>query len=379
MTCLTYLEPLTDGHCAFWAQMTLRGAAADPRVDQVRLVTGPEMAKRLEETVAATGLELEILPPDQLRELTQPDLLKRGRAQWEAARDCLGTSGGQLFLPFFDHAIYGALLDRRPVPGQVSGIIFRPPNGHNYPAGLRRGLDTGRRWGSYIGAQRPALRKLFTLDERAPRSAVSRMAGLLTFLPDPSPDLSLLENRTPCPRADGRRVLLLFGALAERKGIFVLLEALSHLSSEQRSRLALRFVGRVDSPDRESFGARLEAARAAYPEVAIELVDRFVSDSELAQEVVDCDVVLAPYQNHVGSSGVVFWAAAAGKPLIAQRTGLIGYQVERHGLGTAVDTTDAAALAAALERASPRKRNDTFLKAHSPDVFTQTILEGCFG
>ncbi|WP_146592396.1 glycosyltransferase [Puniceibacterium confluentis] len=376
MTTLTYFEPLEAGHCAFWARMTLLAAARDPRVSRLRLVTGAEMADRLSDVITTAGPEVTVLDETAIAALRQDGLMARGRAQWAAARAQLDGVGGQLFLPFMDHAVYGAVLDRAKVEGQISGIIFRPPNTYNYPLSVGRLKQSTRRWGSYLAAQRPELRRLFSLDEYAPRAAISRMAGLLTFLPDPTPDLSLLENRARQPRADGGTVYLLFGALAERKGIFALLDALGHLPADSRAGLVLRFVGRIDPADRSRFMAHLAQVQSACPEAVIELVDDFVSDETLAQEVVDCDVVLAPYQNHIGSSGVVFWAAAAGKPLIAQNTGMMGYQIAEHDLGLTVNTTDPLALALALDRTEARPRNAAFLAAHTPDRFTDTILEG---
>jgi glycosyltransferase involved in cell wall biosynthesis len=380
MTCLTYFEPLEEGHCTLWAQLILRAAAEDGRVTQLRLVTSANLARRLEAVVKATGLELKILSETQLALLRQNQLSARGLAQWAAARSCLDDSKGQLFLPFFDHAAFGAALDRRGVAGHISGVIFRPPNAFNQAASLRRRLDSARRWVSYLTARRKAVRRLFTLDEMAPKAAVSRAAGLLTFLPDPAPDLSLLQGRSSQLRTDGRKVFLLFGSLGQRKGIFAIIESLSQLPAARRAAMALRFVGRVLPQDRETFLARLEAARSTYSEMAIEWLDNFVSEETLAQEVIDCDVVLAPYQNHVGSSGVMFWAAAAGKPLIGQRTGLMGYQLERYNLGFATDTTDPRALAGALTRAldgaGHRPSNKAFLRAHSPAAFTGTILDG---
>ncbi len=377
MTCLTYFEPLEAGHCAFWAEMVLQAAARDERISRLRLVTSPTLATRLDTTVRSTRLELVQIRQSDLAELRKDNLLQRGKAQWNTARNLLAVTGGHLFLPFLDHAIYGAILDRSKVNGRVSGIIFRPPNGYNLPTSSRRSLDVARRWGSYLAARRPALHRLFTLDEYCANSLISRAAGILTFLPDPTPDLSLLHHRTRQPREDGRRVLLLFGALAARKGIFAALEALKHLSPEANSKTVLRFVGKVVPPDRDAFKAKIAEVRSLCPNAKIELVDAFVSNDILAQEVVDCDVVLAPYQNHVGSSGVIFWAVAAAKPLIAQSTGLMGYQLDHYGLGMPVDTHDSKSLAAAFANVDTFSRNTAFLASHSPKAFTNTILNGC--
>lgn len=376
MTRLTYFEPLTAGHCAFWAGIVLQAAARDPRVEHLRLVAGAELAARLAPVTAAHGIRVEILPQDELAQLSGGGLLRRGRAQWSKARALLAAEGGQLFLPFFDHALYGAILDRRPVNGQVSGIIFRPPNGWNLPATARSRLDAVRRWTSYAAARRPALRALFTLDEWASAQPIARRLGLLRFSPDPAPDLSLLAAAGP-PRRGSRRVALLFGALTRRKGIFRLLEAVAHLAPETRAALEIRFVGRLDAEDRAAFLTALSETRAAFPESLLTLVDRYVPDQELACEIAGCDVVLAPYQNHVGSSGVAYWSAAAGKPLITQNTGFIGWQAGAHGLGIAIDATDARALARALSApvVAPATAQ-AFLAEHRPETFARAILNG---
>jgi glycosyltransferase involved in cell wall biosynthesis len=376
VTTFTYFEPLIAGHCAFWARMVLAAAGRDPRITRLRLVTGAAMAERLSDVIGETSLELEVLAQSRIRPMEEGRLLDRGRAQWAEARAILEPVGGHLFLPFFDHALYGAILDRKRVNGKVSGIIFRPPNDFNYPSTVNRRLDAVRRWTTYVAATRPALGRLFTLDERAPESRISRAMHILTYLPDPVPDIALLQGLIPEPRLDGRRSLLLFGALSERKGVFQALEAIHHLSAEDRRGLALRFVGRVDPADSAVFLSRLEEIRVTYPEAVIELENRFVSDSELAREVVDCAVVLAPYQNHVGSSGVIFWASAAGKPLLSQNTGLMGYQIDRHKLGLAVDTTDPKALAEAFSSVRKMPVNQGFIDSHSSEAFTRTILDG---
>jgi glycosyltransferase involved in cell wall biosynthesis len=278
-----------------------------------------------------------------------------------------------------DHAAFGAILDRRKVHGQVSGIIFRPPNSFNHASPIARSLDSCRRWSTYLTAQRPALNRLFTLDECAASQGWVKKSGLLTFAPDPAPDLPFQSCTVAAAGSGGRRVFLLFGALTQRKGIFKMLDAIKHVPPDRQRTMTLRFVGRVDPSDAEAFHARAAETAGAYPEIRIEILDDFVSEDALAQEVVSCDVVLAPYQNHVGSSGVMFWASAAGKSLIAQKTGLMGYQVMRYGLGMTVDSTDPKAIAASLMSPPLPRRNKAFLQRHSPQAFTRAILDGVLG
>ncbi len=375
MATFTYFEPLSAGHCAFWARIVLEAASRDPRIDRLRFETNAELAVRLSDLIEETGLELVIMPDDHIRNLTSGRLLHRGGAQWSAARHILGRCGGHLMLPFFDHAVYGALLDRRPVRGTVSGIIFRPPNDFGYQPNFRKRLDAARRWSTYISARRPSLKTLFTLDEGAARASGDGLRHL-SFLPDPMPDPSLFAA-SACSRADGRRWFLIFGALSERKGIFKVLEAARLLPDDVARKTGLRFVGRLDAADRDAFLTQLQRLRDGRPDLAIELEDRFVEDEELAREVVSSDVILAPYQNHVGSSGVVLWAAAAGKPLICQKTGAMGSQVAIHKLGLGVDCTDAQALSDALTGDVEAPKVGNLPEIHSPAGFAQRVLDGC--
>lgn len=381
MTTLTYLEPLTDGHCTFWAQMVLEAAARDARVGRFRLVTAPEMADRLRDRVAGLGGEVVVIDPETLARMTQGRLLARGWAQWQAARR--EARKGPVFLPFFDHAVVAAALDPRPIPGggRISGVIFRPPNRHGLADTWQSRIDSLRRWTTYSLARRTLGGPLLTLDEAAPASSAGQRSAALRYLPDPAPDLTLLTSANPVPCDDGRRVVLVFGALTERKGIFQALAAWDHLSPAFRANHVLRFVGRLGADERAPFLAALKACRARHPDARVDLEDRFVSDLDLAGEVLGAHVILAPYQNHVGSSGVLHWAVAAGRPLITQNTGLIGYQVERYGLGHATDCTDPAGIAAALHDcdSSAAARPEAFSQEHTPAAAVETVLRTVLG
>src|SRR3546814_9883678 len=83
------------------------------------------------------------------------------------------------------------------------------------------------------------------------------------------------------------------------------------------------------------------------PDLWLHTKNRHLSRGEIDALVDRCDVVLAPYQRFVGSSGVLLWAASRGRPLLAQDYGLVGRLTADHGLGLTVDTTDVTPLTAA--------------------------------
>lgn len=68
----------------------------------------------------------------------------------------------------------------------------------------------------------------------------------------------------------------------------------------------------------------MEQLNSSGTSAQIKVVDRFLSDDEIPPLVSGADVILAPYLRHVGSSGLLYWPAAAGKSVITQDFGLIG-------------------------------------------------------
>jgi hypothetical protein len=78
--------------------------------------------------------------------------------------------------------------------------------------------------------------------------------------------------------------------------------------------------------------------------------DRRLDRAELDSFVTQSAVILAPYQRFVGSSGVLLWAARAGRPVLAQAFGLVGRLTRDHRLGLVADSSDPAKLAAEIER-----------------------------
>jgi hypothetical protein len=92
--------------------------------------------------------------------------------------------------------------------------------------------------------------------------------------------------------------------------------------------------------------------------------------------------VLAPYQRFVGSSGVLLWAARAGRPVLAQEFGLIGRLTRDYRLGVVADSSDPAKLAAQFEHMveiGPQRFIDLpsanrFVSSRTPHRFASMIL-----
>jgi glycosyltransferase involved in cell wall biosynthesis len=93
--------------------------------------------------------------------------------------------------------------------------------------------------------------------------------------------------------------------------------------------------------------AMMDPAELGPPGPGVELVDRFLSDAELAALLRRADAVVLPYRR-IDSSGVLFAALAFGRALVLSDVGSFRELHDEHGVGVLVPPGDPAALAAAV-------------------------------
>lgn len=277
------------------------------------------------------------------------------------------------------------------LPCKTSGIFFRPKLHYAtlsaHRPTRREQTQAWREQGFWRRALRHRqLKTLFTLDPLA----VTPLRGLggranIVHLPDPvamhPPDqAAVTQLQQALGLAPTRKTFLLFGALDQCKGIYPLLTALRQLSLAQQAQLTLLVVGSMADTERAALLAAL-AEFQCHSAVQLVLQDHFIPDEAIPHYFALADVVLALYQHHVGSSGVLLWAAAAGKAVFASDYGLLGEQVRQQQLGCVVDSTQPAAIAkglAALLTGEPsqmidRAKATRFVQENRVECFVETI------
>lgn len=272
-------------------------------------------------------------------------------------------------------------------PLALSGIYFRPSFHYDQFGDRSTGRDrlksVAKATAIRATLRNPHLRTIFCLDPYAvaqlarwaPDTDVAPLPEPLTKHPGkgaPSPLLSRVE--------DGRRRLVVFGSLDERKGIAVVLEALDGLPEASRKKIALLLAGRFDDRVRRELASRIGSHGAGDVQVIAD--DQRLPEESIQPLLRACDLVMITYQQHVGSSGQLLRAAEAGTPVLATDYGLVGQLVREHQLGLTVDATSPfeirRALAAWLERpdAIPfdPQRAALFAGRNTDDAFAETIL-----
>ena len=160
-----------------------------------------------------------------------------------------------------------------------------------------------------------------------------------------------------------RKLFLFFGDVSGRKGLWELIDSLGALTIEEMQLTCLAIVGQAEPHVERRLAPRLERLAAATP-LSIMRRAAYVDEAELGDWFTAADVVLAPYIQHVGTSNILFLAAAYRRPVISQDFGLMARLTRDYRLGLTVNPSDPSALAGAMR---------SFLGETPPPVFDPEV------
>lgn len=393
--CVLVVEPRADGHQREWLCHIVRQALITDG-PLVWLLVAPELARALAaELPEHADSRVRVLPlgPAETRLCRHPRLVVSAFSLWLSLRRARRRTGAvAAHVLFLDHLSLPLALGFRLRDCRLSGILFRPSVhyrllGPHQPSWAERLRDLRKNLLYRRMLKNDALRAVLSLDPYFPCHAARIYPGgdKVRGVPDPAhpavacrPVEKTLAKKLPSDRV----CLVLFGFLTERKGALVVLDALLKIRHEIASRVAVMLAGRVDPAIAMAVMERRRHVTDERPDVWLHVEDRYLEAAEIEGLLERSDVVLAPYQRFVGSSGVLLWAARAGKPVLTQQFGLIGSLVRHHRLGLTVETGDAIMLAQGIEkmveggfeRFFDRFSAQGFLADHSPQRFARSVL-----
>ena len=343
---LLLFEPRTEGHHLGWLRFIVDDLLSDDWrltvAADLRPESAPAVREHLGDTVSAVTM---VNAYDAVDGWQSGDL--RGLAQ--GLRE---NGADHLFLCAFDevasHCWRRAAMGTLPPPelrGRFGGIYHRPRF-------LAAPWWSPNRWLKQIGFDRWVrhnwVRPLLFVDEYLTRELQVRFPGApVYFLPDPCPpgydgNRAVARQRLDLP--ENKCVMLFYGGGYRRKGLHLAVSALLELPAE--SPAFLLCAGRQNPTGETARGLdRLVRQNRAR------LVNRYVTVAEEKDLFAASDVVLLPYVNHFGTSGVLSRAMAAGKPVIASEEQLLGRLVREHGLGLRFPSGSVPALRDCIRRA----------------------------
>ena len=177
-------------------------------------------------------------------------------------------------------------------------------------------------------------------------------------------------------------MLLLFGVLSPRKGTLQLLKALPLLNSAHAESLCVLFAGPIPEADRATFESTASKVKEQSA-VQVSVINEFIADEDIQPLFQLADLVLAPYQQHVGMSAILVRAAAAQRPVLSSNYGLMGEITHRHSLGWTVDSSSSADIAHEITAFLEGHRNSrydkpamqAFAKQNTATQFAKTLFE----
>ena len=393
---LVIFEPNAGGHhglfiqhlLTYWGKEQLNGAI-ELIVTQRFLDTHQQIAA-LQSSYSNADIRISIIDPlppingGSIRALVKHDLRQGALLK----KKLLEIRPTHALLMYFDHLQISLGTTLRFIDDtHIAGIYFRPSFHypiHKKPSAPSPGAlqQLRKKLQLKMAMRNPRLQTLFSLDPYVvPTLNTMSPHTNAVVLPDGIERPTGTHSDVDWQVKDNRFVALCFGSLAERKGVFKLLDALPHLADAFQQRLALVFTGVVSEKEKDRFYSKVDQMRADT-DVQIIVDNRFVDDAEVQPMIRNADLILVAYQHHIGSSNVLIRAADAGIPVLGSNFGLVGAQIRDHALGTATDTTNPIAIAAALEAQMNQQGTGDFdeeqarrfASNHDAMLFAETIF-----
>jgi glycosyltransferase involved in cell wall biosynthesis len=313
-------------------------------------------------------------------------------SQWLALRRTLVALEAQRALIMsLDDLLLPTLLAPPPPSVEVAGILFKPSFHYGALENDERGAVARfkARLDLYLlrrFARRPG-RRLFSLDSLATSSLRPLLGDRVATLPEPArgyrpapEQVDELAGRLGIDRT--RTCFLLLGSLDARRGVEEVLSAIDQLGAEHARSATLLLAGTLPPRDRRLVRTAIAHLRSSSA-CEVVLAEGTIPEQELMLYFHLADVVLVTHRRHVGSSGTLLHAAAAGRPVVATRAGLIGHQVRSRRLGATVDSASPRSIADGLRAALSTPPDDLFDAAsaarfaaeNTPERYAETLLD----
>jgi glycosyltransferase involved in cell wall biosynthesis len=393
------------GHHGNYIQHQIDRAYQQGFKGTIDIVVLPEFASVHQDTVAAIDRAKQAQIEIELVAISEAEATALGSRSSGLSRTRRNFREWQLFCKYAEalHTTHALImyLDtcelplamgmRSPCP--FSGIYFRPTFHYqmfaNYQPTRKDKLQQWRErltWARILN--HPQLETVFCLDPFAVTAlAAQHSHKKVVHLADPvqpypAKAADLVALKTQLGITAERQVFLLFGGVDGRKGIYQLLEAIELLPLEVCKQFCLLLVGQPHPTDSVNIHQKIVTLCETKSLQAIEHYE-FIPEAIVPAYFQLADAILAPYQRHVGMSGILLLAAAAGKPVLSSDYGLMGELARRYQLGLVVDSTKPTEIAKALTTllsASPHaisnpSQMQLFAAQNSIDLYASTIFE----
>lgn len=260
-----------------------------------------------------------------------------------------------VFLPYLDYCLYALGMLGSPFGPTLWGGICMRPSFHYSNSGLIAPKPKLARIKKFLFLRLLRNRKLkvcYSIDELLCRYVTknySQLAQRLLYIPDPAElkgNHSYRSGRQELGLSDTAIVILVYGAIDERKGLDILVDAL--ISSDKTKNFHILVVG--EQSESIQILMKSELLSSLFKEGRCHVINKFVDDEMQQMVFASSDVVWLGYRNHYTMSGVLVLAGMAGKPVISTASGLLGWYTKENNLGPTFDFNFRSDVVEALEK-----------------------------
>ena len=377
---LLLYEPRVEGHHLGWLRFITEDLLSANRRLTLAVDLRPENAGRVREQLGSLQSSVTLINAYNAAGRRHDDR-KAGSVAY-----CLQQSGAdRVFLCAFDeiasHLWRWAAIGITPpkiLHGRLGGIYHRP----RFLAASRWSFDRRFKEAGFKRLLRQGwLSQLLFVDEfLAAELQVDYPSAPIYFLPDVCPegyegDSNAARQKLNVPA--GKFVFLFYGGGYRRKGLHLAVQAMLDLPAD--SPAFLLCAGKQDPTGETAQGLeKLVTQNRAL------LLNRYVSDDEEKLCFGASDVVLLPYLNHFGTSGVLSRAMSARKSVIVSDEQLLGKLTREHGLGLLFPSGDVKALGARMkqaiafspdEKAKLHEAAGKYARRYSREAFREALVK----
>jgi glycosyltransferase involved in cell wall biosynthesis len=377
---LLLYEPRVEGHHLGWLRFITEDLLTTNRRLTLAVDLRPEKEGRVREQLGSLQSSVTLI------NAYNADGKRHGDKKAGSVAYCLQQSGAdRVFLCAFDeiasHIWRRAAIGVTPpktLHGRMGGIYHRP----RFLAASRWSFDRRFKEAGFQRLIRQGwLSQLLFVDEFLAAELQANYASApIYFLPDVCPPG--YENYGHAARQKlnvpaNKVVFLFYGGGYRRKGLHLAVQAMLDLPAD--SSAFLLCAGKQDPAGETAHGLQ----KLATQNRAL-LINRYVSDDEEKLCFAASDVVLLPYLNHFGTSGVLSRAMSARKPVIVSDEQLLGRLTREQQLGLLFPSGDARALGASLrqaiafsleEKAKFHEAARRYTLRYSRDAFRETLVK----
>jgi len=273
---------------------------------------------------------------------------------------------------------------------QGSGIFFRPlaaPIRSDRPL-KDRSLGMLKKFLKlflvYWLSKNSSIKKVFVSEDTEVINWLNRhiKSGLFHYLPDPVKKLKI-EGRVNWRNRHSisiyEPVFLVFGSMDTRKNLVNIIRAFGLFKDKKNQKNGtLLILGSFVMPEYKIIVEKTINTYCNHCFTSIIIDDRFVEDDEMGQVFSECQIVVMPYLDFHGSSGVLSRAAEYKKAVITSDEGLVAQLVNKYKLGHTVDPKNIQQISLLMEKSLSHFVDETlranFLANKDPYLFSNTLL-----